>query len=189
MRLILSLLWLALPAFTQDASQPNEGSNVTYDTTNNVFTFSWWGRSGKSYFIQHTDDFVTWGYYPVIIVGQDAVASMNFQTTATRYFLRLEIEADLFNTDTDGDGIPDGWEVQYGLNPRNPSDASADPDGDGFTNLEEYVLGLNPLVNEYGNGVRTQIYTYDSASRVTLVGSNLGETFTYDDEGNLTNSQ
>ena len=33
--------------------------------------------------------------------------------------------------------MPDGWEVQYGLNPL-VDDANGDLDGDRFTNLEEY---------------------------------------------------
>ena len=46
--------------------------------------------------------------------------------------------------DSDGDGIPDYWEVLYGLNPLDPADALLDPDGDGITNLLEYYLGGNP---------------------------------------------
>jgi len=47
------------------------------------------------------------------------------------------------NPDTDGDGMPDGWEVANGLNPL-VNDAALDPDGDGLTNLQEYLLGTNP---------------------------------------------
>jgi hypothetical protein len=43
--------------------------------------------------------------------------------------------------DTDGDGIPDWWELKYGLNPNDADDASQDPDKDGYTNLEEYRAG------------------------------------------------
>jgi len=39
--------------------------------------------------------------------------------------------------DTDGDGLPDGWEFYSGTNPL-VADATADPDNDGFTNWQEY---------------------------------------------------
>jgi len=47
--------------------------------------------------------------------------------------------------DTDNDGMPDGWEESYGLNPYDSNDASQDEDNDGITNLEEYQQGTNPL--------------------------------------------
>ncbi len=40
-------------------------------------------------------------------------------------------------TDSDADGMSDGWEVAYGLDPI-VNDASLDKDGDGLTNLQEY---------------------------------------------------
>lgn len=46
--------------------------------------------------------------------------------------------------DSDSDGMDDCWEVQYGLNPDDPTDAELDNDGDGFTNLQEYNAGTNP---------------------------------------------
>jgi hypothetical protein len=46
--------------------------------------------------------------------------------------------------DSDGDGIPDWWEIKYGLNPHDPSDANQDKNGDGYTNLEKYLNGTDP---------------------------------------------
>jgi len=46
--------------------------------------------------------------------------------------------------DTDGDGMPDGWEVKHGLRAYNPSDAFGDLDRDGLTNLEEFKAGADP---------------------------------------------
>ena len=48
-------------------------------------------------------------------------------------------------TDTDDEGMPDGWEVEHP--PLDPllDDALEDADGDGFTNLEEYENQTDPV--------------------------------------------
>jgi hypothetical protein len=46
--------------------------------------------------------------------------------------------------DTDGDGLPDEWEVAFGFNPLDGADRAGDPDGDRATNWDEYVAGTNP---------------------------------------------
>ena len=43
--------------------------------------------------------------------------------------------------DSDGDGLPDAWEIRHQLNPDDPSDANLDRDGDGYPNIEEYLNG------------------------------------------------
>ncbi len=46
--------------------------------------------------------------------------------------------------DSDGDGIPDEWEIKHHLNPHDPSDATKNRDGSGYTNIEEYINSLTP---------------------------------------------
>ena len=50
--------------------------------------------------------------------------------------------------DSDGDGLPDIYEYEHGLDPLDESDALADSDGDGYTNLEEYEQGTDPTDHE-----------------------------------------
>ena len=45
--------------------------------------------------------------------------------------------------DSDGDGIPDCFEILWGLDVSDASDALLDTDSDGLTNLEEYQNGLD----------------------------------------------
>ncbi len=61
--------------------------------------------------------------------------------------------------DSDGDGMPDAWEREHGLDPNNPKDGALDADGDGYTNVEEYLNGtdVNTKVDyrNLGNNIDT----------------------------------
>ncbi|MCK5559611.1 MAG: transglutaminase domain-containing protein, partial [Thermoplasmata archaeon] len=46
--------------------------------------------------------------------------------------------------DSDGDNIPDDWEIEHGLDPDDPTDADDDPDNDNRTNREEYEENTDP---------------------------------------------
>lgn len=46
--------------------------------------------------------------------------------------------------DQDGDGMANGLESRYGLNPFDPADATNDADDDGLQNLAEIALGSDP---------------------------------------------
>ena len=63
-------------------------------------------------------------------------------------------------TDSDNDGLPDEWEMQFfGNLEQGPT---GDPDGDGLQNLYEYLAGTNPTI-KYSNGENSlNDYLFDS---------------------------
>lgn len=46
--------------------------------------------------------------------------------------------------DSDGDGMPDEWEDQHGLDRQNPEDTTGDLNGDGYTNIEAFLYRMDP---------------------------------------------
>ncbi len=74
--------------------------------------------------------------------------------------------------DSDGDGMPDGWELNNGLTPRDPSDASLDYDADGLSNLEEWQFGTIPMNRDSDgdgltDGLEVNVYSTDPNIRDT----------------------
>jgi len=53
-------------------------------------------------------------------------------------------ENSLYSKDSDNDGMPDAWEIQYGLNPNDASDVTSDTDNDGVSALDEFLAGTIP---------------------------------------------
>ncbi|MDI6774057.1 MAG: matrixin family metalloprotease [Verrucomicrobiota bacterium] len=56
--------------------------------------------------------------------------------------------------DSDGDGMPDLWEMAHGLDPygaTSPNGAWGDPDRDGLNNISEYWAGTDPMDSDSDN--------------------------------------
>ena len=73
------------------------------------------------------------------------------------------------NRDSDGDGLPDQWEMDNGFDIDNPADASEDPDSDGLTNLFEFLTNNDPNESDTdSNGVEDGFEDFDDDGLVNL---------------------
>lgn len=138
---------------------------------------------------------------PCIDTGTNAVAITTDLDGAAR-----EIDGDTNGTaivdmgayeflDTDGDGIPDYWEIANSLN-HLVSDSGNDPDSDGLTNLQEYQYLTNPNNTDtdgdgYSDGVELLVGTdpLDSVSQPSVALTITGPTAnaTYSTTGSVVN--
>jgi hypothetical protein len=72
--------------------------------------------------------------------------------------------------DSDGDGVPDGLEVRYGLDPHVPNIGAVDTDGDGLSDLAELKADSNPTARD--RAFYEQFgYQYETLARPQLDGS------------------
>lgn len=85
--------------------------------------------------------------------------------------------------DSDGDGLPDTWEMQYfghlGVS------LTADYNNSGLTVLQDYQLGLNPLVDQTAQTGSQRNYNYDLLDRLTHETGDSTVTIAPDSEGNI----
>ncbi|MBI4326909.1 MAG: hypothetical protein HY674_16845, partial [Chloroflexi bacterium] len=98
--------------------------------------------------------------------------------------------------DSDGDGIPDGYEVAHGLNPLR-NDTNEDLDLDGLTNIYEVLNNLDPgRVDSFNDGtddyqrvhgVKNNRFYYDRNDRLAGAdfANGLSIAYVYDGNGNI----
>jgi hypothetical protein len=124
-RLLFTPIIFALAAMlpAQTSTDTNEGLTLSNTTNTSAFTLSWWGHSGRTYFVQNSEDLHSWSYLPLIESGANAVIQYGFTNTSDRFFFRLK------HTD------------QTASNP-----ATADFDNDGVSNWDELLQGADPFV-------------------------------------------
>jgi outer membrane protein assembly factor BamB len=91
------------------------------------------------------------GDYKYFYWADDGEFEINSVIRTQSYDLKV-LEYSETGSDSDGDTMPDAWELQFELNPEDPTDAQTDADGDGYSNLEEFfgfdgVSGGNDSTN------------------------------------------
>ena len=172
--LIVSLFCANLPIAGQGNGIEQPSDVVTVG--GNTF-LRWYGRAGRTYFIQVSDPnnhLTKWTWAPIIESGNNGYISYQVDGTADKGFFRLKYTdkpttdpdyddfdgdtisnleeiidygSDPLKADTDGDGMPDNYEVTYYFDPNN-NDGGSDYDQDGLTNLQEYNLATDPTYRD-----------------------------------------
>ncbi|MFH0879157.1 MAG: LamG-like jellyroll fold domain-containing protein, partial [Lentisphaerota bacterium] len=116
-----------------------------------------------------------WGYVPTTEDFTTTHDWMNQWSHAAKLsgggsFINLTVQTQ--TVDSDGDGLPDDWEILYGLDPNDPTGDNGplgDPDGDGLNNLNEYRTGNNPMnsdTNGDGKWDGEEDYDHDGLSNI-----------------------
>ena len=81
-------------------------------------------------------------YYTLQVTDTDGVSDTD----------QVKVSVFTRRSDTDGDGLPDGWEIlQFGS--ADAFSGDDDPDGDGLTNRREMAEGTDPVSPDAPNGV------------------------------------
>lgn len=99
-------------------------------------------RESNSLSFEHNGHVIYTFPIPVIGVLIADVAFYSVDAQLSRVFLIGHAN------DRDGDGMANGWERQYGLNPNDSADGRQDSDGDGLSNLDEYLAGTMPYSDD-----------------------------------------
>lgn len=170
--LFVVALFASATAQGQTATDPNEGSKLALNHTTGLYSFSWWGKAGRTYFLQQSEDLLNWTYLPILESGTGQAINWDFTSNGSRFFVRLKYTDastdNPFTADFDGDGVsnydelqqrtdpfsatldtnglPLDWEIHYFGHTGVP--ANGDDDQDGVTNIQEFANRTDPTKSD-----------------------------------------
>ncbi len=143
----ISPVWVVPPAlnYTNPVSTPFTVSSIITGAPAPITIFY---RSNSAFVAKSdTSNFVNFFTYPAAYTARAAgsnwyrIVLSNVASTGSGIAVHTTNHTRI---DFDMDGLPDLYEVQYGLNTNNAADAFGDLDGDGMSNLAEFIAGTDP---------------------------------------------
>lgn len=115
----------------EDGSTPTTGYSL-------VFWLWDFGDGSSSSARSPTHEYTVAGTHRVQLLVVDTFGRSDLATA------NVTVVAPAVPNDVDADGMPNAWELEYGLDPSDATDAGADLDADNYTNLQEYQVGTDP---------------------------------------------
>lgn len=143
MRTIFLAASFLLTALCCTQAQVPQPSPTLTPGASNTWNLDWEGVYGRGYFLQHSDDLVSWQYFPLMEMGWGNTIPYGFASSAEKFFVRLRYTddtTDFYWGDYDGDGVSNWDEIHsLGIDP-----FAADTDGDGVPDGAEIDMGTDP---------------------------------------------
>lgn len=183
-RFAILLLASSSSLLAQTQTQPS----VTYDPVEDEFVYLWETNRNRTFFPQSSLDLGSWDYFGALHFGPGSHVG-RVQNNAAKGFFRLqysdlpveteaeaetadfdldglgnlkelqESHTDPLVADTDGDSLPDGWEVAHSISPLDDGsiDPQNGPDGvfpDSPSASGPVIFSVTTNANAYGAGVQ-----------------------------------
>lgn len=129
----------------------NQWSYDARNKDNDPHSLSWNLEADTLYYFEISARSKGHGLDRIVLWNRDQHSFGNFENGGVNQTAPLEQlpESPRFpNTDEDEDGLPDGWEKQFG-NTETDVDPDSDQDGDGRNALVEFSMGTDPTVREF----------------------------------------
>lgn len=153
----------------QNNSATNSG--VNHDGAGNLYGFAWGANIGWLVFTNR--DAAGAPYEgPKVEVATGRLSGFIYGPnigwiSLSNAFAYVQTDPIPSGADTDGDGIPDAWERQYGNNLATLT-AGGDADGDGSSDHSEYLADTSPL--DPTSSLRITLLTVSTSARTTTIG-------------------